>query len=216
MLDTDNAAHSRMLPTTFHPRYPVIVYLGMVMLTGLGALPIWAEWMRYTRSLDRLGAEAEMMITPILAGLFLLVFPALLLWSVLTGRPRLDLGQGWLRHTSLYGRVTVIDLETHAKAVLDEEVLARGYQPRLDFWPADPDNAKVAAPRRIPLRPFVRNRQEAEAILALVHAAGGSRPDLSPKQAQTAITKTRRDIQIALGIVAVCFLLLIAMNRDRL
>ncbi|MGR3504799.1 MAG: hypothetical protein ACU0B7_02895 [Paracoccaceae bacterium] len=197
------------LPASFGPHYGAIVWIGMVLMAALGCIPLWVGWYQLTRGMVDLSEESlDSFILMTGMGLFLLAFPALFVWSLIRGLPRLDIGEGWLRHVSILGRVSVLDLDHYAEAVLGESVLAKGYQPRLELYPALPgDKTQI-----IPLRPHVTGRSEAEAIIALVHCAAGPRPSLSTEQMQQSIRTTRRDYKIMAGIVIISILMLIALN----
>jgi hypothetical protein len=209
MTDTSRGTPPHPLPASFGPRYGAIVWVGMVMMAALGCIPLWVAWHQLTRGMVDLseGTSAGFILVTGM-GLFLLVFPALFIWSLLKGLPRLDIGKGWLRYVSMFGRVTVLELDHYAKAVLGENALARGYDPRVELYPTSPGDKT----RMIPLRPHLATRAEAEAMIALIHCAAGPRPNLSTEQTQEAVRNKRRDYMILAGIVIVSAVLLILLR----
>ncbi len=210
MTDRSGETPPHTLPASFGPRYGAIVWVGVVMMAGLGCIPIWVAWHQLTRGMVDLseGTSSGILLATGM-GLFLLVFPALFVWSLLKGLPRLDIGEGWLRYVSMFGRVTVLELDHYARAVLGENALSKGYDPRVELYPTSPGDKT----RMIPLRPHVATRAEAEAMIALIHSAAGPRPALSTEQTQEAVRNKRREYMILAGIVIVAAVLLILLRR---
>jgi hypothetical protein len=211
MWDSSGHGPDRATSVTFRPRPGWVVTFCMAILALIGLLPLWSAWYIATQSTLGLSGNSDLVIPQVIVGLFLLAFPTLFIWSLRKGWPRLELGQGWLRRTTLFGRVTVLNLSDYAEAVLGEDVLGKGYQPRLEFWPVSPGEPTIL----IPLRPYVRHRQDAEALLAQVHDAAGQRPAPSGAQTLERTQKTRRDYLILAGIIALCLILLAALNLNK-
>lgn len=207
--------HSRVtrlhLPATFRPRYPWFVWFAMGMMSLLALLSLWAaSWGLVRGALPSDPGVRGGVVTSLVVGLFLLSFPLLLLWSAVRGLPRLHVDHGIVQLTSILGKVKVLRLSDYAEVSLGETVLARGYQPRLEAVPMTP-GAKL---QMLALRPFVRNRSEAEALVALVRHAGGERPKPLPAQEARLHRETRKEWMALAAFIIGAFVLLVILRMS--
>ncbi|MDX5400854.1 MAG: hypothetical protein LPK02_00540 [Rhodobacterales bacterium] len=208
----DRSINARLrLPATFRPHYPWYVWPVMGFLALLGLIPLWAAFGGLSRGW--LVTDPDFVsgfVAMVVMGLFLLAFPVLFLWSVFRGWPMLHVDEGIVHLTSILGRTQRLHLSDYAEVSLGEAVLARGYQPRLEAIPMNPDQKL----RMLALRPFVHNRHEAEELVALIRHAAGERP--KPTATQAAIVKkhTRREWK-TLGAITIGAFVLYVMLQVR-
>lgn len=175
----------------------------------VGLVPLWGAMWGMTRGWLATDPEFAFGFSMMIVfGLGLLGFPLLFLWSVLRGLPLLHVDEGVVHQTSIFGRVQILRLTDYAEVSLGEAVLAKGYQPRLEAVPLKAGDK----PRMLQLRPFVHNRAEAEALVALIRHAAGDRPKLSPAQAALLQSQTAKEWKILWAISIGAFILLILLN----
>ena len=200
MFDDQSRMTRLHLPATFRPRYPWFVWPVLGMISLLALLPLWAAFHGLTRgwlSTDPDFLDGFVMMLAL--GLALLTLPLFFLWSVLGGLPRLHVEPGIVRLTSILGRAKVLRLSDFAEVSLGEAVLAKGYQPRLEAVPMTAGDKLEL----LPLRPFVRTRSEAEALVALIRHAAGERPKPLPMQEALLQRQNRRE-WVALAAIGIC------------
>lgn len=206
----DQSHETRLhLPATFRPRYPWFVWPVLGMMALLALVPLWAAFWGLTRGW--LSSDPDFLdgfVMMLAVGLVLLILPPLILWSVLRDLPRLQVDHGTVRLTSIFGRVKMLKLSDYAEVSLGEAVLAKGYQPRLEAVPMTPGGALAL----LPLRPFVRTRTEAEALVALIRHAAGERPKPLPLQEARLYRETRKE-WVTLAAICICALALLVILR---
>lgn len=209
MFDDRSILVKQQLPATFRPRYPWFVWPAMGFLTLLGLIPLWASFGGLSRGWLATDPDyARDFVVMVVMALFVLAFPLLFLWSVLRGLPMLHVDEGIVHLTSILGRTQKLHLSDYAEVSLGEAVLAKGYHPRLDAIPINPDQKH----RMLALRPFVRNRREAEALVALIRHAAGERPEPTPAQAAVVKTHTRKEWKTLAAIGIGAFILLVLLE----
>ena len=147
----------------------------------------------------------------LVVGFALMTFPLLMLWSVFRDLPRLHVDHGMVQLTTIFGRVKTLQLSDYAEVSLGEAVLAKGYQPRIEAVPMTA-GGKLEL---LPMRPFVRTRSEAEALVALIRHAAGERPKPLPVQEARLHRQNRREwvTLAAIGIGAFVLLVLLKMTE---
>lgn len=209
MSDYHLPIHSRQLPATFRARYPWFIWPVMGVMALFALVLLWAALFGISRGwLTTNPKFAAGFVVMVLFGLGYMAFPLLFLWSAVRGLPLLQIDEGVVRHTSVFGRVQVFRLSDYAEASLGEAVLAKGYQPRVEFLPAVPDTEM----RTLHLRPFVQTPAGAEALVALIREAAGDRP--KPTRAQEAVRRglIRKEWMILGAISIGAFILLILLD----
>lgn len=209
MFDDHSRVTPRHLPATLRPRYPWFVWLAMGMIGLLALIPLWVAFWGLARgwlSTDPDFLNNFMMMLAV--GLVLLSFPLLMLWSVVRGMPRLHVDHGLVQLTTIFGQVKMLQLSDYAEVSLGEAVLAKGYQPRLEAVPMTPGGALAL----LPLRPFVRSRSEAEALVALIRHAAGERPKPLAMQEARLHRQNRRE-WVTLAAISIGALVLLVFLR---
>lgn len=190
MFDDQSRMTRLQLPATFRPRYPWFVWPVLGMMGLLALLPLWGAFWGLTHGW--LSTDPDFLngfIMMLVVGFALMAFPLLTLWSVFRDLPRLHVDHGMVQLTTIFGRVKTLQLSDYAEVSLGEAVLAKGYQPRLEAVPMTPGGALAL----LPLKPFVRNRSEAEALVALIRHAAGERPKPVAMQEASLHRQNRRE-----------------------
>ena len=156
------------LPLTLTPRWGPNVGVGMVILGGMGLGLLGGGGAALA---DRAPGQTGDALGMLALGFFLIGFPIYWLWTYLRGWPCLRVAAGRVDYTNPFGKRETLVLADHARVAI-VNAPGRGYRPRLEAAPMAPGLPL----RMISLRPFLRNRQEAAALLALIHRAAGDRP----------------------------------------
>jgi hypothetical protein len=181
--------------------------MGLLLLIAL--IPLWASFWGLTRGWLASDPDfARGLWVMMTLGLFLLAFPLLFLWSVFRDYPQLHVDQGMVHLTTIFGQTQTLRLSDYAEVSLGEAVMGKGYQPQLQATPM----ASGQKLRTLALRPFVRNRQEAEALVALIRHAAGDRPKPTPIQLAQIKNHTRNEWKLLATICIGALILLILLR----